>query len=147
MKTIKTMTAAAGIAMLLTGAAFADSKVVAKVNGVEITEQDLDFARAEVGDQLANIPAKDRRRDLLLAGLADDFEVVNPGGSFYVFPKVPWGTGTEFVTEAIRNKLLIIPGNIFSRRDTHFRISYAAAEQTIERGIDVLRRLAKGPGE
>lgn len=66
MKTLKTMTAAAGIAMLLTGAAFADSKVVAKVNGVEITEKDLDFARAEVGDQLANIPAKDRRRDLVL---------------------------------------------------------------------------------
>jgi len=60
------MTAAVGIAMMLSGAAFADSKVVAKVNGVEITEKDIDLARAEVGDQLANIPAKDRRRDLLL---------------------------------------------------------------------------------
>ncbi len=87
-----------------------------------------------------------RRRDLLLAGLADDFEVVHPGGSFYVFPKAPWGTGAEFVTEAIQNNLLIIPGNIFSRRDTHFRISYAADERTIERGIEVLRRLAKGLG-
>lgn len=66
MKTVKTMTAAVGIAMMLSGAAFADSKVVAKVNGVEITEKDIDLARAEVGDQLANIPAKDRRRDLLL---------------------------------------------------------------------------------
>jgi len=65
-KTVKTMTAAVGIAMMLSGAAFADSKVVAKVNGVEITEKDIDLARAEVGDQLANIPAKDRRRDLLL---------------------------------------------------------------------------------
>ena len=35
--------------------------------------------------------------------------------------------GTEFVAEAIRNNLLIIPGGTFSRRDTHFRISYAAA--------------------
>ena len=66
MKPLKIATAAAGIALLLTGAALADDKVVAKVNGVEITEQDLDFARAEVGDQLANIPAKDRRRDLVL---------------------------------------------------------------------------------
>ena len=66
MKPLKIVTAAAGIALLLTGAALADDKVVAKVNGVEITEQDLDFARAEVGDQLSNIPAKDRRRDLVL---------------------------------------------------------------------------------
>ena len=48
------------------------------------------------------------------------------GGAFYLFPKAPWGTGSEFVAEAIRNNLLIIPGNVFSRRDTHFRLSYAA---------------------
>jgi aspartate/methionine/tyrosine aminotransferase len=87
-----------------------------------------------------------QRRDLLLDGLADDFEIVQPGGSFYVFPRVPWGTGSEFVTEAIKQKLLIIPGNIFSRSDTHFRISYAAEIETIERGIEVLQRLARrGP--
>jgi len=38
--------------------------------------------------------------------------------------------------------LLIIPGNVFSERDTHFRISYAATNATIERGIDILRSLA-----
>ena len=86
-----------------------------------------------------------QRRDLLLDGLADDFEVVRPGGSFYVFPRVPWGTGSEFVTEAIKQKLLIIPGNIFSRSDTHFRSSYAAEIATIERGIEVLQTLARRP--
>ena len=53
------------------------------------------------------------------------------------------GTGSEFVARAIENKLLIIPGRIFSRRDTHFRISYAASDRTLERGLEVLRRLAK----
>ena len=43
---------------------------------------------------------------------------------------------------AIENNVLIIPGNIFSRRDTHFRISYAASDETIYRGIDVLRDLS-----
>jgi aspartate aminotransferase/aminotransferase len=46
------------------------------------------------------------------------------------------------VAEAIRNNLLIIPGNVFSSRDTHFRISYAADERTLERGIAILKRLA-----
>ena len=52
------------------------------------------------------------------------------------------GTGQEFVARAIENELLVIPGGIFSRRDTHFRISYAASERTLERGLEVLRRLA-----
>ena len=87
-----------------------------------------------------------RKRDLLYDGLKDHFELSKPGGAFYAFPKAPWGTGTEFVTKAIENSLLIIPGNIFSHEDTHFRISYAAEDATIERGIEILNRLAKeGP--
>ncbi len=60
-----------------------------------------------------------------------------------MYPRAPWGTASEFVAEAIRNELLIIPGNIFSRHDTHFRISYAVSDETLERGIEVLRRLAR----
>jgi aspartate aminotransferase/aminotransferase len=83
-----------------------------------------------------------RRRDLLLGGLADAYECAPPGGAFYAFPKAPWGTGTEFVARCIENELLVIPGKIFSKQDTHFRISYSASEATIQRGVDVLRRLA-----
>jgi len=84
-----------------------------------------------------------RKRDLLIAGLADDYQIVRPGGAFYAFPKLPWGTGMEFVGRAIENNLLIIPGSVFSHRDTHFRISYAAPDATIERGIEVLGKLAR----
>ena len=87
-----------------------------------------------------------RKRDFLLAELADDYEIVRPGGAFYVFPGAPWGTASEFVTEAIKNQLLIIPGNIFSRADTHFRISYAASDRTLQRGVEVLRTLARRGG-
>ena len=77
-------------------------------------------------------------------GLAGDYELVRPGGAFYAFPKAPWGTGTEFVTRAIEeHQLLIIPGSVFSRRDTHFRLSYAAPDAVIQRGIAALRRLAR----
>ncbi|MBI3864498.1 MAG: aspartate aminotransferase, partial [Planctomycetia bacterium] len=47
------------------------------------------------------------------------------------------------VAEAIRNNLLIIPGNVFSPADTHFRISYAAEQRTLERGCEVLKSLAR----
>ncbi len=85
-----------------------------------------------------------RKRDRLVEGLADLYPLATPGGAFYAFPQVPDSrSATAFVEEAIANELLIIPGKIFSRRDTHFRISYAAPNETIERGIEVLRRLAK----
>ena len=34
-------------------------------------------------------------------------------------------------------------GNTFSRKDTHFRISYAAPDETLRRGIEILNRLAR----
>jgi len=94
-------------------------------------------------DMTPHIDDYRRKRDILVAGLADDYELVCPGGAFYAFPKAPWGTATDFVLRAIeKHKLLIVPGNVFSRRDTHFRISYAVADAVIERGIEALRNLA-----
>lgn len=82
------------------------------------------------------------KRDLMVEGLKEKFEFTEPGGAFYLFPKAPQGSGTEFVTRAIEQQLLVIPGGIFSRQDTHFRISYAASDSTLKQGIEILNRLA-----
>jgi aspartate/methionine/tyrosine aminotransferase len=87
-----------------------------------------------------------RKRDRVRDGLRNHFELFEPGGAFYLFAEAPWGTGTEFVAEAIRNNLLIIPGNVFSRRDTHFRISYAAPDKVLDQGIDILKRISRRKG-
>jgi aspartate aminotransferase/aminotransferase len=102
-------------------------------------------------DMSEHIASYRRRRDLVTAGLEEaGYSVVKPGGAFYVFPEVPQSTGkasgtrqsaSEFVTRAIENELLVIPGGIFSGRDTNFRISFAASDETIERGLKVLRDL------
>ncbi len=84
-----------------------------------------------------------RKRDRIYEGIKDRYEVARPEGAFYLFPKAPHGTGTEFVAEAIRNHLLCIPGGVFSRRDTHFRLSYAADDRTLDRGVEILNRLAR----
>lgn len=85
-----------------------------------------------------------KNRDLIYNGLKEfGYEVNKPGGAFYIFPRCPWGTDEEFVAEAIRNKLLIIPGSVFSERNTHFRLSYAAEEGTIRRGLEVLKKLRR----
>ena len=89
-----------------------------------------------------HMSAYQAKRDRIVAGFQERFEIVKPGGAFYIFPKAPSGSATEFVKRAIENNLLIIPGSIFSQRDTHFRISYAASDETIDRGLEVLNRLA-----
>ncbi|HNR36887.1 MAG TPA: aspartate aminotransferase, partial [Candidatus Hydrogenedentes bacterium] len=47
------------------------------------------------------------------------------------------------VAKAIENNILIIPGSVFSERKTHFRISFAAPDDVLERGVEALRRLAE----
>lgn len=103
--------------------------------GVVALDQDLN----------AQIDAYRRKRDAVVEALSDFYELATPEGAFYAFPRAPWGTATEFVAEAIRRNLLIIPGNVFSRRDTHFRISYAADDRTLARGLNILRDLAQAP--
>src|SRR5260221_3207399 len=73
-----------------------------------------------------------RKRDRLYDGLRERFDVVKPGGAFYLYPRSPHGTSTAFVAEAIRNNLLIIPGTTFSSHDTHFRVSYTASDSMID---------------
>ncbi len=86
-----------------------------------------------------------RKRNLLVQNLSPKFELVAPGGAFFAFCKSPWGGGDAFVTRAIENNVLVIPGKVFSRRDTHFRLSFAAKDERLLQGIDVLNRLAEGP--
>ncbi|HXE55724.1 MAG TPA: aminotransferase class I/II-fold pyridoxal phosphate-dependent enzyme [Tepidisphaeraceae bacterium] len=85
------------------------------------------------------VEAYRRKRDLVFERLSRKFEVVRPEGAFYIFPRAPKGaTATEFVSRAIENNVLMIPGNVFSERDTHFRISYAAPDDKLERGCEIL---------
>lgn len=87
-----------------------------------------------------------RKRDLICDLLEPHFELVRPDGTFYVFAKVPAGyeSGQSFVEAAISKGVLIIPGNVFSERDSHFRISFATSDETLKKGAEVLISMAGG---
>jgi len=88
------------------------------------------------------VAAYRKKRDFLYDGLKDKFELIKPGGAFYAFAKAPGGSATRFVEKAVENNVLIIPGNVFSEKDTHFRISYATSDEKIEQGVEILCKLA-----
>ncbi|MFW6286471.1 MAG: pyridoxal phosphate-dependent aminotransferase [Candidatus Sumerlaeota bacterium] len=90
----------------------------------------------------ATTEAYKRKRDIIYNGLKDKFQVQQPDGAFYIFPEAPGGNGTEFCLKAIENNVLIIPGGVFSEKDTHFRISFAAPDEKLKEGLEILNGLA-----
>ena len=47
----------------------------------------------------------------------------------------------EFISKAIEENVLVIQGDVFSARETHFRISFAVPEDKLEQGLTTLRKL------
>jgi len=82
-------------------------------------------------------------RDYEYDSLVDVLEVEKPGGAFYIFPKAPGKSGQAFVEKCIEKGLLIVPGNVFSRKDSHFRISFSAQREELEKGVEIIRQVVK----
>ncbi len=83
-----------------------------------------------------------KKRDIIYNGLKDSFNIVKPSGAFYMFPELKGGNVTDFVELAIKNKVLIIPGNVFSEVNTNFRLCFATKDEVLKKGVEILNGLA-----
>ena len=84
------------------------------------------------------------RRQMVLDAFSGVANVTRPGGAFYAFVEVPPQlnlSASHFVEQATAKRVLIIPGSVFSHRDTHFRLSFAAARPKLAEGLGILREL------
>ncbi len=93
-------------------------------------------------DMSEEVAAYKRKRDMVYDALGETFGLVKPGGAFYAFVPAPGGRATAFVEKAIASNVLVIPGKVFSTRDTHFRLSYATSDETLAKGLKILNSLA-----
>jgi aspartate/methionine/tyrosine aminotransferase len=87
------------------------------------------------------------RRQMVVDTFQGITSVPRPGGAFYAFIEVPPAlkmTAREFVELAISKRVLVIPGSVFSRRDTHFRLSFSAPPDRLAEGLQILRDLMTG---
>ncbi|NRA38255.1 MAG: aminotransferase class I/II-fold pyridoxal phosphate-dependent enzyme [Planctomycetes bacterium] len=95
-------------------------------------------------DMTQHLDAYKIKRDIMYQGLSGSFKLGSADGAFYLFVESPAGwNGDNFVEEAIKNNVLIIPGSVFSERNTHFRLCYTVPNDVLEAGIEVLCRLAQ----
>jgi aspartate/methionine/tyrosine aminotransferase len=91
----------------------------------------------------------EKRRDMVCETFRAVTEVATPGGAFYAFVKVPERLGmtaTQFKELAKSRRVLVVPSSAFGRRDTHFRISFAAPIETLKSGLTILAELMRAGG-
>ena len=69
------------------------------------------------------------------------YEIVEPGGTFYMFPKALEDDAVAFCNKAKELNLIIVPSNSFGV-DGHFRISYCIPTEKVERSIAAFQKLA-----
>jgi aspartate/methionine/tyrosine aminotransferase len=82
-----------------------------------------------------------KNRDYIVKNLHPEYERSSGEGSFFFFLKHPHLNGRELSEAALARELIVIPGDLFSVRHSHFRISYATDTQTLAEGIKILNSL------
>lgn len=101
---------------------------------------------AECLDEKADIDFYKANRDILYKGLTEaGFTCIEPQGAFYLFMKSPVSDEKEFVAEAKKEHILIVPGSSFAGPG-YVRISYCVARDTIVNSLPGFKRLAEHYG-
>ncbi len=99
---------------------------------------------AHCADVTSDISVYETNRNLLTRGLRDmGYSVVEPGGTFYIFPKTIIDDDIAFCERAkLDYNLLIVPGTGFGCPG-HTRISYCVPTERVERSLEYFDKLAK----
>ncbi len=103
------------------------------------------LAQAAALAALKNLPREQyreyaRKRDLVNDELKDKFNLIKPQGSFFAFPAIPTGM-KNFTETAMKAGVLVVPGTVFSTRDTNFRLSYAVEDKALKQGLKLLKNI------
>jgi aspartate aminotransferase len=116
-------------------------------NGVSTTTQWAGLAALSIKREVIedNARAYRRRRDLLLSGLNElGLTCANPAGAFYAFPDVSRINRDSREAAEIflsRAQVAAVPGIVFGEDgEGHLRFSFSTSMETIEAGLDSLRR-------
>jgi aspartate aminotransferase len=98
---------------------------------------------AENLDESIDIEWYKERRDILYNHLVDiGFDCIKPQGAFYLFPKALIEDDVEFVRQAVKYNLLLVPGKGFGCPG-YFRIAYCVSLDTVKNSLPAFEALVK----
>lgn len=97
---------------------------------------------AQCADMTADIQIYETNKNILVKGLRDlGYHVVEPEGTFYMFPRTLEADDVAFCEKAKEFNLLIVPGIGFGCPG-HTRISYCVPTERAERSLAAFAKLA-----
>ena len=101
------------------------------------------LAVAKVIDKTSDISVYETNRNLLYDALVNlGYEVVRPGGTFYIFPKALEEDAVAFCNKAKEYDLILVPADNFGAPG-YFRMAYCIDTEKVERAIPVLEKFTK----
>ncbi|MCI8304862.1 MAG: pyridoxal phosphate-dependent aminotransferase [Lawsonibacter sp.] len=94
-------------------------------------------------DQTSDLAVYQRNKDRLYQALLEyGYSCVEPGGTFYLFPRSLEPDAYAFCKKAQQLDLLFVPGDVFGCPG-HFRIAYCVPEEKVIRALPRLKELAE----
>jgi aspartate aminotransferase len=109
------------------GAAVFSNRVLGYVNAPALMQRTV----TELQTVTVDLEWYRRKRDRLCAELQGmGYELVVPGGAFYVFPKAPGGDDVAFCQKLKSERVLAVPGTGFGAPG-YFRVGYCVADEKI----------------
>lgn len=101
------------------------------------------LAVARVIDEVSDLSVYEKNMNLLYDALTRiGFEVVRPGGTFYIFPKALEEDANAFCMKAKKYDLILVPADNFGCPG-YFRMAYCIGTEKVERSIPVLEKFAR----
>ncbi|MBR6897137.1 MAG: pyridoxal phosphate-dependent aminotransferase [Lachnospiraceae bacterium] len=102
----------------------------------------MQLAVAKAPGALSDLKVYEENCNILYNELsAMGFEIVKPGGTFYMFPKAPGGDATAFCEKAKEFDLILVPSDSFGVPG-YFRIAYCVPTEKVKRSLEAFKKLA-----
>ncbi len=103
----------------------------------------LQHTTGEVCSMTAELSIYETNKNLLYRALTEyGFHCVEPGGTFYMFPRSLEPDSMAFCKRAMEMDLMLVPGDNFGCPG-HFRIAYCVPVERVKKALPVFRRLAE----
>ena len=103
----------------------------------------IQLAVAKVLDETSDLSVYETNMNILYKELVNlGFEVVKPGGTFYIFPKALEEDAVAFSKKALKYDLILVPADSFACPG-YFRMAYCIDTDKVERSIAALRKFVE----
>ena len=100
----------------------------------------IQLAAADCCDMTADLSVYETNMNILYDGLSRlGFEIVRPGGTFYMFPKALEADANAFSKKALPYGLILVPSDSFGVPG-YFRIAFCTDTEKVVRSIDAFKK-------